>query len=92
MAEGTNPNPLGSLAAVAIGALILIAVFMFVPYVGGTIESSTPDLAADSDWNATNNPDLPNGAETWSTIASLLTLAAVVIVISIVIMYFKGML
>jgi len=85
-------NPMAALTAIAIGALILIAVFMFVPYVGGTIEGSMPDLAADSDWNETHNADLPNGAETWTTIASLLTLAAVVVVISIVILYFKGML
>jgi len=85
-------NPMASLTAIAIGTLILIAVFMFVPYVGGTIEGSMPDLDADSQWNATTNTNLPDGAETWTTIASLLTLAAVVIVISIVILYFKGML
>ena len=85
-------NPMASLTAIAIGTLILIAVFMFIPYVGGTIEGSMPSLAADSDWNETHNEDLPNGADTWTTIASLLTLAAVVLVISIVILYFKGML
>jgi len=101
---------MASLTAIAIGALTLIAIFMFVPYVGGTIDKAMPNMddkvavygnASNtseitgytySSWNTTSNTNLPDGAETWTTIASLLTLAAVVIVISIVILYFKGML
>jgi len=103
-------NPMASLTAIAIGALILIAIFMFVPYMGGTIEASMPDMddkvavygnASNtseitgytySSWNSSANTNLPDGADTWTTIAGLLTLAAVVVVISIVILYFKGML
>lgn len=89
---GGGGNPMGVLTAVAIGALIFIAILMFVPYVAGTIEESMPALGASSNWNATYNTDLPEPSETWTTVAALLTLCAVVLVISIAIMYFKGML
>jgi len=86
----SGENPFGLMVAAGIGALILIAVFMFVPYVAGTIENSMPDLPADSDWNATANTDLPDAAETWATLANLLALAAIILVITIAIMYLKG--
>jgi len=88
--RGSDENPFGLMVAAAIGALILIAVFMFVPFVAGTIENAMPDLPADSDWNATHNTGLPDTDETWATLAGLLVLAAIVLVITIVIMYLKG--
>ena len=45
----------------AIGSLILIAVFMFGPMVGGTIEDAMPALDADSNWNKTHNTNLQIG-------------------------------
>jgi hypothetical protein len=84
-------NMMGPLVGVAIGALILIAVFMFGPMVGGTIEDAMPDMSPDSNWNSSVNTDLPDGAETWTTIAGLLVLCAIIVVITIAFMYLKGM-
>lgn len=86
-----NDNLMSPIIGAAIGALILIAVFMFGPMVGGTIEDAMPALDADSKWNSTYNTDLPDGADTWTTIASLLVLCAIVVVITIAFMYLKGM-
>lgn len=86
-----DSNLFAPIIGTAIGALILVAVFMFGPMVGGTIEDAMPALSADSQWNATNNAGLPDGASTWTTIAGLLVLCAIVVIISIVFMYLKGM-
>lgn len=90
--SNSGSNMMGPLVGIAIGALILIAVFMFAPMVGGTIEDAMPAMGADSNWNTTNNADLPDGAETWTTISSLLVLCAIIVVITVAFMYLKGML
>lgn len=80
---------MGPLIAIAIGAVVLIAVMMFAPVIAGTIEESMPNLAEDSQWNASVNTDLPDTADTWTTISGLLVLCAIIIVISIAIYYIR---
>lgn len=80
---------MGPLIAIAIGAVVLIAVMMFAPVIAGTIEESMPNLAADSQWNSSVNTDLPDTADTWTTISGLLVLCAIIIVISIAIYYIR---
>lgn len=89
--RGKSENPMNMMIMIAIGVLVLIAVFMFIPYVASTIESSTPAAPSGSDWNETENTDLPNPAELWTTVAGLLILCVVALVIAIAIMYFKNM-
>jgi hypothetical protein len=76
--------------AIAIGILTLIAVFSVIPVVGGSIDNAMPDVGDTSEWNTTNNPDLPSGASMWTQLGPLLVLAVLAMVIGLVIMYFRN--
>lgn len=85
----TNMN---QLIAAAIGALILVVVFSVVPMVGSEVDEATGDLAADSEWNSTYNTDIATGSGLWEDVGSMISLAAVIIVVGVVlgaIMYFR---
>lgn len=80
------------LIAAAIGALILVVIFSVVPMIGSEVDDATGDLAADSQWNSTTNTDIATGADLWGSVGSMISLAAVIIVVGVVlaaIMYFK---
>jgi len=83
---------MNQLVGSAIGALILVVVFAVVPMVGSQVDDATGDLAADSEWNATYNTDLATGYGLWEDVGSMISLAAVIIVVGVVlgaIMYFR---
>ena len=82
--RGGGLGIMGGLVVFTIGVVVLIAVTMFVPTIAGTIQDAQPDLAADSDWNATHNTDLPNIADKYTQISPLIWLAAIVAVIALV--------
>jgi len=80
------------LVAAAIGALILVVIFSVVPMIGSEVDDATGDLAADSPWNSTTNTDIATGADLWGSVGSMISLAAVIIIVGVVlgaIMYFK---
>lgn len=80
------------LVAASIGALILVVIFSVIPMIGSEVDAATGDLAADSDWNSTHNAEIETGADLWGSIGGMISLAAIIIVVGIVlgaIMYFK---
>ena len=73
------------LSSIAIGVLLLIAVVAIIPMVGDRIEDARGTLAADSQWNSSVNTDIVEGYDIWGDVGSMISLAAVVIVVGVVI-------
>lgn len=75
--------------AVAIGLIVLAAVFSLAPVIGDKIDSSV-DVPSGSDWNTSEN-DIPTGVDIWSDNASLISLVVLVMIISLAIFYIRRM-
>ena len=68
-----------------IGAVVVAVVyFSIIPMVGSKIDSATT-VESGSQWNATENPDLPTGASLWGDTGSMIVVAFVIAAVSIVI-------
>lgn len=83
-----------------------LIVTMFVPFVGGSVESAMPPYPAyddmnvtgtgnqtdyPSEWNPDYNRDLPSASTTWVSINGFLTIAAIFAVMALVFMFLRGM-
>lgn len=68
----------------AIGLIVLVAVFSLAPLIGSNIDSAAT-VPPDSQWNATVNTDIPTGVEIWEQNASLLMLAVMVSILAMII-------
>lgn len=68
----------------AIGLIVLVAVFSIAPLIGSNIDSASP-VPPGSQWNATENTDIPTGVSIWEQNAGLLMLAVMVSILSMVI-------
>lgn len=76
--------------AVAIGLIVLAAVFSLAPVIGDKIDSSVT-VPSGSDWNTTEHTDIPTGVDIWSDNASLISLVVLVMIISLAIFYIRRM-
>lgn len=82
-----NDEAVGMIDAVigiAIGLIVLVAVFSIAPVIGSNIDSSVT-IPATSQWNATTNSDMVTGVEIWTQNSALLILAVMVSILSLVI-------
>ena len=68
----------------AIGLIVLVAVFSLAPLIGSNIDGAA-SVPAGSEWNATENPDIPTGVGIWEQNAGLLMLAVMVSILSMII-------
>ncbi|MDI6720448.1 MAG: hypothetical protein QMD46_12630 [Methanomicrobiales archaeon] len=68
----------------AIGLIVLVAVFSLAPLIGSNIDSAAT-IPSGSQWNATENPDIPTGVGIWEQNAGLLILAVMVSILSMII-------
>ena len=68
----------------AIGLIVLVAVFSLAPLIGSNIDSAAT-IPSGSQWNATENTDIPTGVGIWEQNAGLLMLAVMVSILSMVI-------
>ena len=75
------------LGSVAVGLLGLVIIFSIVMVIGSKMDEAIGDLPADSDWNTTNNPDMIEPSTIWSDNATFISLAAMVIIISVLMFY-----
>lgn len=73
-----------ALVGIAIGIIVLVAVFSIAPVIGYNIDSSTPIPAA-SQWNSTTNTDLTTGVEIWTQSSNLLITALIISILALVI-------
>ena len=82
-AEGAMDMVVG----VAVGLIVLAAVFSLAPLIGHKIDSAI-DIPANSTWNSSS---IPSGVNIWSDNASLLGLVVLVIIIGLAIFYIRNM-
>ena len=68
----------------AIGLIVLVAVFSLAPLIGSSIDGAT-SVPEGSQWNATENTDIPTGVGIWEQNAPLLMLAVMVSILSMII-------
>lgn len=68
----------------AIGLIVLVAVFSLAPLIGSNIDGAA-SVPAGSQWNATENTDIPTGVGIWEQNAGLLMLAVMVSILSMII-------
>ena len=73
-----------AIIGIAIGLIVLVAVFSLAPVIGFNIDAST-SIPAGSQWNATTNPDMTTGNELWTQNSTLLILALMVSILGLVI-------
>ena len=76
--------------ATAIGLLVLVAVFQMAPMLGNSIDQAT-DVGVGSDWNTTENEDIPTGVSVWTENASLLLLVVLVSLLGLAILIIRGL-
>lgn len=71
------------LAAMAIGVLTLIVVFIVIPLVGSplqeTVSPMIPSAGPGAQWNNSVNPNIPTGAGLWLTLSGVIKVAGVVV-------------
>lgn len=70
--------------AIAIGLIVLVAIFSIAPVIGDSIDNSI-SIDAASQWNSSVNTDLPTGVDIWTTNASMLGLAVMISILALVI-------
>lgn len=68
----------------AIGLIVLVAVYSLAPLIGSNIDSAA-SIPSGSQWNATENTDIPTGVGIWEQNAGLLILAVMVSILSLII-------
>ena len=68
----------------AIGLIVLVAIFSLAPLIGSSIDGAT-SVPVGSQWNATENTDIPTGVGIWEQNAGLLMLAVMVSILSMII-------
>lgn len=68
----------------AIGLIVLVAIFSLAPIIGSNIDGAT-DIDDASQWNSTTNPNIPTGVGIWEQNGALLILAVMVSILSLVI-------
>ncbi len=68
----------------AIGLIVLVAVFSLAPLIGSNIDSAAT-IPPGSQWNATENTEIPTGVEIWEQNAGLLILAVMVSILAMII-------
>lgn len=68
----------------AIGLIVLVAVYSLAPLIGSNIDGAA-NIPSGSQWNATENTDIPTGVGIWEQNAGLLILAVMVSILSLII-------
>jgi len=81
----------GTAAILAVvGALVvLIVYFSIIPLLGDRIDQAA-DIPANSSWNATDNPGLVTGAELWEDNGGMISIAMIIIVVSVILLVLRG--
>ena len=77
------------LVSTTIGVLMLIIAFVVIPVVGSSVEEAVP-TPVNSSWNHSFNSDVPTGYDTWTALAGLIKVAAIIVIIGGLFDTFRG--
>ena len=84
-----SAGPMNTIIAGFVGLLVIVAVVILGPVLAGSIQDAVPDMAVDSVWNSTFNPDLPTGESIWSTNVVIGGVVILVFFIALAIYYIR---
>lgn len=90
---GNSTLTMAGLGSMLLGVVLIIVLYTIIPVVGDTINGSNPtggDWDA-SNWNVSNNADLPMGYDFWTTISGFVTLTALMLFVGGFIGVLKGL-
>ena len=84
--SNTEANGTGLSAILGLIGAVVVAVvyYQIIPMVGSKIDAATV-VESGSQWNTTENPELPTGSSLWGDTGSMITVAFVIAAVSIVI-------
>ena len=88
--EGGGAGPMNTLIGAFIGLIVIAAIVTFGPTIGGMIEQAQPTLSATSDWNATHNPNLPDGEDIWTQNVTIGGVVILVFFIALALFYLRS--
>lgn len=63
----------------AIGILVLVVVWLLIPFLGNAITTAMGNIDANSEW-----ANAPAGAEMWTSIAPILQTAVIVVIVGLI--------
>ena len=73
-----------AVVSVTVSLIVMVALFYVAPMVGSSMETAT-SIPPGSSWNSTENADLVTGAEIWGENSNILSMAPMIVVISLII-------
>ena len=76
-AEGKKVN-MAMIGAEAVSILVLIVIFMIIPFIGNAISEAMGEITSGA-WSSA-----PNGSALWTTIAPILQTACIVVVVGLI--------
>ena len=81
----------GTQAIIAVvGALVvLIVYFSIIPLLGDRINQAA-DIPTNSSWNETAHPGIVTGAELWEDNGGMISIAMIIIVVSVILLVLRG--
>ncbi|KAF5049751.1 hypothetical protein DSECCO2_436570 [anaerobic digester metagenome] len=89
--KGSGPDPMSLIIAVAVGLIVLVAVYSFAPQVGYKIGTAS-EIPDGSEWDTANmSASGVDGASIWTDNAGLPLLAVLAFCIALAIMFFRRM-
>jgi len=81
---------MAGLGTMLLSVVLIVVIFQIVPVIGYSVDNAV-DIPVNSTWNAsTAGSSLPNGSETWGTLASFGVLTAVILFVGGFIGALKG--
>lgn len=87
---GMGGNPMNVIIGAFIGLLVIVAILALGPVLGDKLTTATGgDMAADSEWNATYNTNLPKASTVWTDNVGLGVLVILVFFIALAIFYIR---
>ena len=63
----------------AIGILVLVVIWMLIPYLGNAIQDAMGNIATTSEW-----ANASSGADMWNTVAPILQTAVIVCIVGLI--------
>ena len=79
----------GAIIAVVGALVVLIVYFSIIPLLGDRIDRAA-DIPANSSWNATEHPDITTGSELWEDNSGMISIAMIIVVVSVILLVLRG--
>lgn len=82
-------SSIATLVGVTIGVMMLVITFIIIPMVGDQMDQSIT-VTSGSEWNHSQNSDIPTGYDLWTDLSGMITVAAIVVIVGMLFKVFKS--